>query len=95
MVHYSLFRFKENMLTDSVINGFAEKLASLEKKYEGIVNPQIYRNIVSREHNMDLMFTLEMESLDDLKRYLESEEHAQLQEQYGDLVESQFSFDHN
>lgn len=95
MVHYLLLRFKENALTDSVVDVFIEKFAALEKKHEGIVNPQIYRNIVSREGNMDLMVTVEMRSLEDLKIYLESEEHIELQERYKDLVDLQVSFDHN
>lgn len=44
---------------------------------------------------MDLMITVEMCSLEDLKTYLESPEHAELQERYKDLVELQISFDHN
>ena len=71
------------------------RAAVLEKQHEGIVNPQVYRNIVSREGNMDLMITVEMRSLEDLKTYLESPEHAELQERYKDLVELQISFDHN
>ena len=95
MVHYLLLRFKENALTESIIDVFADKFESLEKQHEGIVNPQVYRNIVSREGNMDLMITVEMRSLEDLKTYLESPEHAELQERYKDLVEFQISFDHN
>ena len=72
MVHYLLLRFKENALTESIIDVFADKFESLEKQHEGIVNPQVYRNIVSREGNMDLMITVEMRSLEDLKTYLES-----------------------
>ena len=49
MVHYLLLRFKENALTESIIDVFADKFESLEKQHEGIVNPQVYRNIVSRE----------------------------------------------
>ena len=71
MVHYLLLRFKENALTESIIDVFADKFESLEKQHEGIVNPQVYRNIVSREGNMDLMITVEMRSLEDLKTYLE------------------------
>ena len=95
MVHYLLLRFKENALTESIIDVFADKFESLEKQHEGIVNPQVYRNIVSREGNMDLMITVEMRRLEDLKTYLESPEHAELQERYKDLVELQISFDHN
>lgn len=95
MVHYLLLRFKENALTESIIDVFADKFESLEKQHEGIVNPQVYRNIVSREGNMDLMITVEMRSLEDLKTYLESPEHTELQERYKDLVELQISFDHN
>lgn len=95
MVHYLLLRFKENALTESIIDVFADKFESLEKQHEGIVNPQVYRNIVSREGNMDLMITVEMRSLEDLKTYLESPEYAELQERYKDLVELQISFDHN
>ena len=95
MVHYLLLRFKENALTESIIDVFADKFESLEKQHEGIVNPQVYRNIVSREGNMDLMITVEMRNLEDLKTYLESPEHAELQERYKDLVELQISFDHN
>lgn len=95
MVHYLLLRFKENALTESIIDVFADKFESLEKQHEGIVNPQVYRNIVSREGNMDLMITVEMRSLEDLKTYLESPEHVELQERYKDLVELQISFDHN
>lgn len=95
MVHYLLLKFKENTLTENVINGFAEKFDQLEKHHEGLVNPQIYRNIVSREGNMDMMITIEYRSLEDLKAYLESAERAELQEKYGEIVETQFSFDHN
>ncbi len=95
MVHYLLLKFKENTLTENVINGFAEKFDQLEKHHEGLVNPQIYRNIVSREGNMDMMITIEYRSLEDLKAYLESAERAELQEKYGEIVENQFSFDHN
>ena len=95
MVHYLLLKFKENTLTENVINGFAEKFDQLEKHHEGLVNPQIYRNIVSREGNMDMMITIEYRSLEDLKAYLESVERAELQEKYGEIVENQFSFDHN
>ncbi len=95
MVHYLLLRFKEDTLTEEVVNVFADKFDQLAKQYEGMTNPQIYRNIVSREGNMDLMVTIEMRGLEDLKLYLESEEHISLQESYGDIVELQLSFDHN
>lgn len=95
MVHYLLLRFKDNTLTDGIIDVFADKFEQLEKQHEGIVNPQIYRNIVTREGNMDLMITVEMRSLEDLKIYLESPEHLELQERYQDIVECQVSFDHN
>ena len=95
MVHYLLLRFKENALTESIIDVFADKFESLEKQHEGIVNPQVYRNIVSREGNMDLMITVEMRSLEDLKTYLESPEHAELQERYKDPAALQTSFAHN
>lgn len=95
MVHYLLLGFKENALTENVINGFAEKFDQLEKHHEGLNNPQIYRNIVSREGNMDLMITIEYRSLEDLKAYLESTECQELQEKYGEIIETQFSFDHN
>ena len=95
MVHYLLLKFKDNALTDSVIDGFAEKFAQLEKQHEGMSNPQIYRNIADRPMNMDLMITMEMRGFEELKIYLESPEHAELQERYGDLVEEQISFDHN
>lgn len=95
MVHYLLLRFKENTLTEEVINVFADKFEQLAKQYDGMNNPQLYRNIVSRDGNMDLMITLEMRGLEDLKLYLESEEHISLQEIYGDIVEQQISFDHN
>lgn len=95
MVHYLLLRFKENALSDTIVDVFMEKFAALEKQHEGIVNPQVYRNIVTRDGNMDLMVTVEMRSLEDLKTYLESPEHLELQERYKDLVEQQVSFDHN
>lgn len=95
MVHYLLLRFKENALTESIIDVFADKFEQLEKQHEGIVNPQVYRNIVGREGNMDLMITVEMRSLEDLKTYLESPEHKELQERYQDIVELQVAFDHN
>ena len=44
---------------------------------------------------MDLMITVEMRSLEDLKTFLESPEVAELQERYKDIIEEQFSFDHN
>ena len=37
MVHYLLLRFKENALTESIIDVFADKFESLEKQHEGIV----------------------------------------------------------
>ncbi len=95
MVHYLLLRFKEDTLSDSVIDAFADGYESLEKQHEGIVNPQVYRNIVGRPDNMDLMITVEMRSLEDLKTFLESPEVAELQERYKDIIEEQFSFDHN
>lgn len=95
MVHYLLLRFKEDALTDHIIDTFIEKFEDIEKKYEGIVNPQVYRNIVSRGNNMDLMVTLEMSSFEALKNYLESPEHTELMDRYEDLVELQVSFDHN
>ena len=95
MVHYLLLRFKEDALTDGIIDTFIEKFEAIEKKYEGIVNPQVYRNIVSRGNNMDLMVTIEVSSFEDLKNYLESAEHIELMERYKDLVELQVSFDHN
>ncbi len=95
MVHYLLLRFKENALTESIIDVFADKFEQLEKQHEGIVNPQVYRNIVGRPGNMDLMITIELRSLEDLKIYLESPEHKELQERYQDIVELQVSFDHN
>lgn len=95
MVHYLLLGFKKDSLTENVINGFAEKFDQLEKHHEGLVNPQIYRNIVSREGNMDLMITIEYRSFEDLKACLESPEYHELQEKYGEIVETTFSFDHN
>lgn len=95
MVHYLLLRFKENTLSEGIIDVFADRFEQLEKQHEGIVNPQLYRNIVTREGNMDLMITVEMRSLEDLKTYLESPEHAELQERYREIVELQVTFDHN
>ena len=95
MVHYIFLRFKENTLTENVINGFADKFDQLEKHYEGITNPQIYRNIVTRNENMDLMITIELRNLEDLKAYLESSEHQALYDDYISIVEQYFSFDHN
>lgn len=94
MVHYILFKFREGTLTDEVINVFADKYEQLEKRYEGFVNPQIYRNIVMRDNNLDLMVTIEMANREVLQSYLDSEEHLELQERFGQLVEMQFSFDH-
>ena len=34
MVHYLLLRFKENALTESIIDVFADKFESLEKQHE-------------------------------------------------------------
>ena len=95
MVHYIFLRFKENTLTENVINGIADKLDELEKQCEGITNPQIYRNIVSCNENMDLMITIELRTLEDLNVYLESEAHHTLYEKYSEIVEKYFTFDHN
>ncbi len=94
MVHYTLFKFKENTLNEEVINTFAEKYEQLEKNQEGFINPQVYRNIVSRENNMDLMISVEIRNLEELMVYLDSAEHQELQEKYSDIIEAQVSFDH-
>ena len=95
MVHYLLLKFKEDMLSDSIIDTFMDRFTALEKRHEGIVNPQVYRNIVDRPDNMDLMITIELRSMQDLRTYLDSPEHAELQERYKDLIVQAVSFDHN
>ena len=95
MVHYLLLHFKEDMLSDGIIDVFADRFAALEKRHEGIVNPQIYRNVSPLKENMDLMITVELRSFEDLKTYLESPERAELRERYKDIVDAHVSFDHN
>lgn len=94
MIHYTLFKFKENTLNEEIINTFAEKYEQLEKNQEGFINPQIYRNVISRERNMDLMISVEVRSFEDLTAYLDSAEHKELQEKYDDIIAQQISFDH-
>lgn len=95
MVHYVLLKFKENTLTEDVFNTIAAQYEELEKRMDGLTNPQIYRNIVTRDSNMDLMITVELAGREDLSVYLESETHQTLAERLGDILEMRVSFDHN
>ena len=94
MVHYILLKFKENTLTEDAFNIIAAQLDDLEKRMAGMTNPQIYRNIVTCDANMDLMITLELEGREDLNAYLDSDARQALRDRLGESIAQEISFDH-
>lgn len=95
MVHYILFKFKEGVNIDECFTKMQDTFAKLEKELPCLHNPAIYRNIIERDTNADILLKLEFDSKEDLPVYLNHPLHVQLAKSLNDSIATRISFDCN
>lgn len=95
MTHLVLMKFQDNFLNDANLSEISEAYQELKKALpEEIYNVNIYRNIVARESNMDIMIELELKNADSLPIYLTHPIHQAISTKMNPYVITRVSFDH-
>ena len=95
MTHLVLMKFQENFLDENNFAQIKEAYQELKKALpEEIFQVQIYRNIISRASNMDILIELELRNADSLPIYLQHTIHQAISGKMNPYVTNRVSFDH-
>lgn len=95
MIHLVLMKFQDNFLDDDHFSQITAAYQELKQTLpEEIYNVNIYRNIVARESNMDIMIELELKNADSLPIYLTHPIHQAISTKMNPYVINRVSFDY-
>lgn len=95
MTHLVLMKFQENFLDEDNFIQIKEAYQELKEALpEEIIDIQLYRNIIDRESNMDILIKLELKNADSLPIYLRHPIHQAISTKMNPYVTTRVSFDH-
>lgn len=95
MTHLVLMKFQENFLDEDNFIQIKEAYQELKEALpEEIIDIQLYRNIIDRESNMDILIKLELKNADSLPIYLRHTIHQAISTKMNPYVTTRVSFDH-
>ena len=95
MTHLVLMKFQENFLDENNFSQITKAYQELKQALpEEIYDVNIYRNIISRESNMDVMIALNLKNADSLPVYLKHPIHQAISEKMNPYITNRVSFDH-
>ncbi len=94
MTHYVLMKFKPGTDLAGSEKRIRETYSQLDAALPFLHNPRIYRNCVERDSNADIMAVIDLDSEEDLPRYLNHPLHLQMAASFRDSIVNRVSFDH-
>ncbi len=95
MKHYVLLKLKPGTDLDAAYTKVATTYQKLDETLPFLHNPQVFRNVVQRDSNFDIMATIEVANEEELHAYLTHPLHMQMAADMKDDLCGRTSFDHD
>ncbi len=94
MTHYVLLKFTDDTDKDAAERLVRDTYASLDRELSYLHDPAVYRNIVDRDSNADIMAVIRLDGQEYLKPYLTHPLHMNMANELKESIVSRVSFDH-